>query len=324
MSATGVGGLTLGGGLGWLMRAHGLACDNLLSADVVTADGRFLTAGPTAHADLFWGLRGGGGNFGVVTSFEFRLHAVGPTLIAGPLFHPLAAAHEALRFYRDVAPTLPEALICHAALLTSPDGARLAALLPAYVGPTEAGEAAVAALRAFGPPAVDLVGPMPYHALQTIFDAAFPAGRRNYWKSGFLPGLEDAAIDLLVEGFARAPSPSATVLVEQLGGAVGRVGADATAFPHRSAPYNVVILSAWDDPAGDAANVAWARDLWTALRPFLAGGVYVNYLGDADAEGEDRVRAAYGPNHGRLAALKGAYDPANRFRSNQNIAPMAP
>jgi FAD/FMN-containing dehydrogenase len=321
ISATGIAGLTLGGGLGWLMRCHGLACDNLLSADVVTADGRFLTASATENADLFWGLRGGGGNFGVVTSLEFRLHEFGPTLIAGPLFHPLPSAKEALRAYRDLAPTLPDAVTCHVAVLTSPEGAQLAALLPAYVGPIEEGEAALAPIRAIGSPAADLVGPIPYRALQQMFDAAFPAGRRNYWKSGFLRDLDDGAIDALIDGYARVPSPYGALFLEHYGGQAGRVPADATAFPHRSAPFNLIVLAAWDDPAHDEANVAWARDLWAAMQPYAADGVYVNYLSDARQEGENRIGAAYGPNYDRLAALKRTYDPTNLFRSNQNITP---
>ena len=321
LSTTGVGGLTLGGGFGWLMRPFGLACDNLLAADVVLADGRVVTASEREHADLFWGLRGGGGNFGVVTSLEYRLHEVGPALVAGMLLHPLAAAPELLRFHRDAAPAAPDALTTLAILLTSPDGAPLAALAPAYAGPVAEGEAAVRPLRAFGAPVADTVGPMAYRDLQAMFDAGFPGGRRAYWKSGFLRGLDDGAIDALVEHFARVPSPLSAVLVEPYGGAAGRVDPGATAFPHRSAPFNLVVLSSWEDPTQDAANIGWARELWAAMGPFAAGGVYVNYLGDAAAEGGDRVRAAYGPNYGRLAALKRAYDPGNLFRSNQNIAP---
>jgi FAD/FMN-containing dehydrogenase len=321
VSGTGVAGYTLGGGLGWLMRRYGLACDNLLSADVVTADGRFLTASETENADLFWGLRGGGGNFGVVASLEYRLHEIGTTLFAGPIFHPLPAARDVFRFYRDTVPNSPDELICHIALLTSPDGAPLTALLPTYLGPLEAGEAAVKPLRSFGTPAADLAGPMPYRAVQSMFDAAFPAGRRNYWKSGFLRGLDDDAIDTLVDGFSRAPSPSAVVFIEQLGGAMSRVPVDATAFQHRTAPYNLLLVTAWDDPAEDEANIRWARDLWTAILPQTADGVYVNYLSDTRYEGENRVRAAYGPNYDRLVALKRTYDPDNLFRSNQNISP---
>jgi FAD/FMN-containing dehydrogenase len=321
VSGTGVAGYTLGGGLGWLMRRYGLACDNVLSVDVVTADGRLLTASETQHPDLFWGLRGGGGNFGVVTSFEFRLHDVGPMLVAGPLFHPVTAAREVFRFYRDTVPTSPEELICHIAMLTSPDGAQLAALIPVYVGPLGEGEAAIRHLRAYGPPAADLVGPTPYRGIQTMFDAAFPAGRRNYWKSGFLRGLDDAAIDVLVDGFSRAPSPSAVVFIEQLGGAMSRVPADATAFYHRTAPYNLLLVTSWDDPAEDETNIRWARETWAAILSHTEGGVYVNYLSDARHEGENRVHAAYGGNYERLAVVKRAYDPSNLFRTNYNVAP---
>jgi FAD/FMN-containing dehydrogenase len=322
VSTTGIAGLTLGGGFGWLMRKHGLTCDNLVSADAVTADGRLLRGSEEEHADLFWGLRGGGGNFGVVTSFEYRLHEVGPTLLAGPLFHPLAAARDLLRFYRDFAPTAPDALGCMAALLTSPDGVPLAGLVPAFAGPIAEGETAMRPLRAFGSPVADHVGPIPYRTLQMLFDPAFPAGRRNYWKSSFLRGLDDAAIDALVDHVAKVPSPHSGVAIEQFGGAVGRVEVDATAFAHRSASFNLIIFAAWDDPAQDDANIGWARELWAAMRPFAADGVYVNYLGDVRDEGEDRVRAAYGAQYDRLAALKAKYDPTNLFRVNQNITPV--
>ncbi len=321
VSGTGIAGYTLGGGLGWLMRRFGFACDNLTGADVVTADGQLVRASASEHADLFWALRGGGRNFGIVTSFEFQLHEVGPMLVAGPVFHPLAAARDVLRFYREITPSMPDALTCHAALLTSPEGAQLAALIPAYVGPVAAGEVAMRPVRSYGSPVADLVGPIPYRALQTMFDATFPAGRRNYWKSGFLRGLDDEAIDLLTDHFARTPSPHNVAFIEQCGGATGRVNPDETAFPHRTAPYNLIILAAWDDPAADAENIRWAREFWTALQPFTAGGVYVNYLSDRGLEGEDRVRSAYGPHYDRLAAIKRAYDPTNVFRVNQNIRP---
>jgi FAD/FMN-containing dehydrogenase len=319
VSGTGIAGYTLGGGFGWLMRRFGFACDNLTGADVVTADGQFVRANAAEHADLFWALRGGGGNFGVVTNFEFRLHEVGPALIAGPVFHPLAAARDVLRFYREIAPRMPDALTCHAALLTSPEGAQLAALIPAYVGPLSEGEAAVQQVRAYGSPVADLVGPIPYCALQSMFDDAFPSGRRNYWKSGFLRGLDDGAIELMVERFAQAPSPHAMVFIEQCGGAASRVSPGETAYPHRTAPYNLIILAAWSDPAQDDVHMRWARELWTALQPFVAGGVYVNYLSDQLLEGEDRVRSAYGPHYDKLVALKRKYDPSNVFRYNQNI-----
>src|SRR5215216_3642397 len=319
---TGIGGLTLGGGIGHLMRKLGLTIDNLLSCDLVTADGRLVVASEQANDELFWGLRGGGGNFGVVTSFEYQLHPVGPTVLAGPLIHSLDAAPKLFGYFRDVVPTLPDALGCMAGLLTSPEGEPLAALVPAYAGPLAEGEEVVRPLRQFGSPVADLVGPMPYQALQTIFDAAFPAGLRNYWKSSFLKGLDAAAIAVMVEHFSRAPSPHAGIAIEVFGGAVSRVSPEETAFAHRSSPFNVIIFTAWDDPAQDQENIAWARQLWAELQPFAADAVYVNYLGDVGDEGRARVRAAYGDaNYERLAALKHAYDPGNLFRMNQNIAP---
>jgi FAD/FMN-containing dehydrogenase len=322
ISTTGIAGLTLGGGFGWLMRKHGLACDNLLAADVVTADGQFLSASATEHPDLFWALRGGGGNFGVVTSFTYKLHEVGPELVAGPIFHPLSAARDVLRFYRDIALTLPDAVTCHASLLRSPDGAPLVALVPAYMGPIADGEAAVRPLRQFGSPAMDLVGPKSYQVLQTLFDGSYPAGRRNYWKSSFLRDLDDAAIDVLLDHFAQAPSPLTAVFIEQHGGAASRAGAEETAVPHRSAPFNLIITPKWDDPGQDGANITWARALWAAMQPFMAEAVYVNYLGDVRDEGQERIRAAYGAEtYDRLAAVKRRYDPANFFRMNQNITP---
>jgi FAD/FMN-containing dehydrogenase len=322
ISTTGIAGFTLGGGFGWLMRAHGLACDNLVAADVVTADGRFLQASAEEHPDLFCGLRGGGGNFGVITSFQYRLHHVGPTIVGGLIVHPLAAAREALRFYRDVTPTLPDALTCHAILRTLPDGASVLALASAYFGPIAAGEAALRPLRTFGALATDLIGPRPYKALHGQFDAAQPPGRRHYWKSGFLQGLDDAAIDVLLDHFARVPSTHSQVFVEQHGGAVPRVGPNETAVAHRSAPFNLLILASWTDLTQDEVNIAWARELWAAIQPFATEAVYVNYLGQARDEGHERIRAAYGTEtYARLAALKRQYDPTNLFRMNQNITP---
>jgi FAD/FMN-containing dehydrogenase len=324
VSTTGIAGLTLGGGFGWLTRQHGLVCDNLLSADVVTADGRFLHASAEENADLFWGLHGGGGNFGVVTSFEYRLHEVGPTILAGPVFHALDDAPALFRAFRETAATAPDALGGMAAMLTSPEGTPLAALVPVWTGPLDEGEAVLRPLRDVGSPVADLVGPMPYRTMQSLFDPAFPPGRRNYWKSGFLRNLDDAAIAVLVEHFRHAPSPYAGFGIELYGGAVGRVGPEATAFPHRTYPFNILIFTAWDDPADDAANMGWGRELWAALQPFAADGVYVNYLGDAVVEEPDRVRAAYGPAiYERLAALKRTYDPTNLFCLNQNILPAS-
>jgi FAD/FMN-containing dehydrogenase len=321
VSTTGIAGLTLGGGFGWLMRSYGLACDNLMAANVVTADGHFVRASADQNPELFWGLRGGGGNFGVVTSFEYQLHPVGPTVLAGPLFHPLDAAPKLFSYFRDASASFPDALGCMAALLTSPEGAPLSVLVPAYAGSLIEGEEVVQPLRQFGSPVADLVGPMPYLALQTIFDAAFPAGLRNYWTSSFLTGLDDVAIAVMVEHFSRAPSPHAGIAIEVFGGAVSRIGPEETAFVHRSWPFNVIIFTAWQDSAHDQANITWARELWAALQPFAADGVYVNYLGGAESEGQDRVRTAYGASYDRLAELKRIYDPTNFFHINQNIAP---
>lgn len=320
--STGVSGLTLGGGLGWLMRKHGLSCDNLLSADLVTADGRLVTASPTQDEELFWGLRGGGGNFGVVTSMEFELHPVGPNLVAGPIFHPREAGNDLFRFARDRMADQPDELLVHLGVVTGPDGTQMSAMIPAYVGPVPEGEAAVAPLKAYGAPLMDAAGPMPYLALQGLFDPAYPHGLRNYWKSAFIDRLTDELIDVLIASYASAPSPHATFFLEQMGGAINRVDAAETAFPHRGATYNFLITNAWADPAGDERNVRWVRETWAQIEPYLNGGVYVNYLSAKDMEGGDRVRAAFGANYARLAALKQQYDPQNRFRHNQNIVPV--
>jgi FAD/FMN-containing dehydrogenase len=322
VSTTGIAGLTLGGGFGWFLRLFGLACDNLLSADVVTAEGQFLTASATELPELFWGLRGGGGNFGVVTSLEYRLHPIGPVLLAGPIVHPLAAAHAALRFYREFTASAPDALQVMAVLSTSPEGIPLLALIAVYGGPVPEGERVLQPLRQFGSPAADLIGPMSYSQVQRMFDDGFPPGRRHYWKSGFLDGLDDEAIAVLVDHFTRVPSPHSGVLIEQYGGAVNRVGPSETAFAHRTSPYNLTILSGWESPTDDDANIAWTRALWAAMEPFTADAVYVNYLGETRDEGQERIRAAYGTaTYDRLAALKREYDPTNFFRMNQNIAP---
>jgi FAD/FMN-containing dehydrogenase len=315
---TGVAGLTLGGGHGFLMRAHGLACDNLLSVDVVTAAGAVLTASAEAHPDFFWGLRGGGGNFGVATSFEFRLHPV-DTVLGGLVLYPMTVAREFLRRYRDGAAAAPDTVGANLALATLPDGTPVAVLLVGCHGPLEEGERFLAPFRHFGPPLADQVAPMPYAALQRIAETFNPPGRRNYWKSDYLQELSDAAIDALVEGFAAVPAPLSHVVIEHLGGAVARVAPQETAVSYREARFNAAIIGMWDDPAADAANIAWVRAQAAALRPFATGGVYVNYLGD---EGPDRVRAAYGhEKYTRLQALKARYDPTNLFRLNQNIIP---
>ncbi len=319
-SDTGIAGLTLGGGLGWLSSKYGLTVDNLISADVVLADGRFLTASATQNQDLFWGLRGGSGNFGVVTSFEYQLHAVGPTILGGMVVYPLTKAKEMLRFYREFTRTAPDELTIYAGLLNPPDGATVAALICCYCGPLDKGEQVVRPLKSFGPPLQNMLGPIPYTAQQSLTDAALPAGSYYYTKGGFLPDLTDEAIEVFAEYAATKPSPLSAVLVQTVCGAASRVDSSATAFPHRRFPYAPVIVSQWLDTAGSDKNVGWARDFWKALQPFAGGGAYVNDLGQDD---DDRVRTAYGANFERLATLKKTYDPENLFRLNPNIKPAA-
>jgi FAD/FMN-containing dehydrogenase len=327
VSTTGIGGLTLGGGLGWLARMHGTSSDNLLSADVVTADGDLVTASVSENGDLFWGLCGGGGNFGVVTSFEYRVHPVGPEVLAGAIFHPGERAGDVLRFFRDYVADAPDELTVIAAMsIAGPapflpeeaHGKLAVALAVCYLGDLAEGERVLAPLRSFGEPLADVVGPMPYTALQSMFDQSYPEGRRNYWKSHFMDDLSDEAIEVVIEHASRMASPS-SFYFEHVGGEINRIGEDVTAFGHRDATFDFAILAAWTDPAEDDEHVGWARDFWTAIEPFSMGTVYVNNLGE---ESEDRVRAAYTPEkYERLVALKDKYDPTNLFRLNQNIRP---
>ena len=316
ISTTGVGGLTLGGGLGWLMRQHGLACDNVVSVEIVTADGEVRRASATENADLFWAVRGGGGNFGVVTTFEFRLHPM-RTLYAGMLVFPGPRAPEVLRRYRDLAISASDDLTLFAGLMTSPDGHPINAIFAAYNGSPSAGEAALKPLRDMGPVA-DQVAEMPYPALQSMLDDGFPSGLHVYWRSDFLKALPDDAIDMLCDRFSSITSPLSALLIEQFGGAVARVPADETAFAQRDALFNLAVIARWTDPATATTHTDWARQTSEAAKPFTTGGVYVNYLG---AEGADRVRAAYGAKYDRLVAVKRKYDPTNLFRTNQNIQP---
>jgi len=328
VSTTGIAGLTLGGGSGWLSRKHGFSCDNLLSADVATADGRLLTASHDENDDLFWGLRGGGGNFGIVTSFEYRVHPVGPMILGGAVFYPVEQAMDFLRFYREWTPTLPDEVGTDAAFLTAPEapfipehlqGTPMIGLALCYSGPLEGGEEAIKGLREFGPPAIDLVGPMPYTALQGMFDPFFPHGICSYWKTEYVDDLSDGAIETIISHVAKAPSALPQLHIEHQRGAVARVGRDETAFSHRDAGYRVLAVALWTDPAETEMQVEWAREGSRAIKPFSTGGVYLNFLGE---EGEDRVRAAYRPEtYARLAALKAKYDPTNFFRLNQNIKP---
>ena len=318
---TGIAGLTLSGGLGWLMRNHGLSCDNLLSADLVTAEGKLLTANATQNAELFWGLRGGGGNFGVVTSFEFQLHPVGPMVLAGMVLHPLEKAKEVLKFYRDFTANAPDEITAHVGMLTAPDGNLAIGIVACYSGAIETGERLVQPLREFGPPVLDVLQPMPYRQMQTFFEAAFPSGLHNYWKSNYMTELSNDAIETMVARYASVPSAQTFGLIEHVGGAIGRVGADETAFNHRDAQYNFSIFSLWSNPAKSDKNVTWTRDFLEAMQPFCTEALYANYMSEDDSE--DRNIAAYGgpEKYKRLVALKNKYDPTNLFRLNQNIRP---
>jgi FAD/FMN-containing dehydrogenase len=329
VSTTGIAGLTLGGGLGWLVRKHGLACDNLVSADVVTADGRLLRASRSENEDLFWGIRGGGGNLGVVTSFELQAHPVGVAL-AGLLIYPIERAREALAFYREFAAAAPDELTSAWLLFMAPPapfipkqahGAPVAAIALCYAGPLDAGERLTRPLREGAPPAVDTLRPMRYAAVQTMADVLYPPGLHHYWKSSFLKSLSDEAIETMLAWFASAPSPRTLVLVEHIGdGAASRVEPEDTAFVHRQSTFNFLATSMWSNPADSDRNIDWTQKLWEAMQPFASDGVYVNFLG---SEGDDRIKAAYGSAYERLAALKNSYDPDNFFSLNQNIEPTS-
>jgi FAD/FMN-containing dehydrogenase len=319
-SDTGISGLTLGGGFGRLGRRHGLACDNLLAAEIVTADGRQLTASASEHPDLFWGIRGGGGNFGVVTAFEYRLHSVGPTVLAGSVLYDWTRARDALRFYYEFSSTAPDELNADAVLMTSPGGERLFGISVCWCGDLDEGARVLEPLQAHLPPLEANMAPTAYLQVQSASDRLFLRGRRYYWKAQFLREISNPAIDALLAAYAGAPSASALAVLQQVGGAIARVPTSATAYAPRDAVYDCFPIAIWDDPVEDEANIQWAREFWTAMRPFSTRGVYVNALGD---EGEDRVRAAYGQNYARLVALKNQYDPTNLFRLNQNIRPTA-
>ena len=319
VSKTGIAGLALGGGVGWLVRKHGLTCDNVLSFDVVTADGALLTANAEANAELFWALRGGGGNFGVVTSFEFRAHPVA-TVLGGMILYPREHAADVLRFYRDFTQSAPEELTAYAGLLCSPDGDPVVGVIVCYCGDLAEGERVLAPLRAHGAPLLDAIGPLPFPAMQSMLDDAFPNGNQNYWKSTFLREMGDEAIAIMVDHANRATSPMSTVVIEYYGGAASRVGAADTAFAHREAQYDIGILGQWTDAADSQRHIDWTRGLADALEPFASGAYLLNFL---DVDDDDTIRAAFGGNYARLVEAKNKYDPANFFRVNYNIAPTA-
>jgi FAD/FMN-containing dehydrogenase len=319
VSTTGIAGLTLGGGQGWLSGKYGLTLDNLLAVDVVTADGELRHASAVENPDLFWALRGAGANFGVVTSFEYQLHPVGPTVLGGMVVHPLDRARDVLRFYRDFVAGEPDELTTYAAFLTTPDGTQVIALVTCYAGELAEGERAVEPLRHFGTPVMDTIGPMPYTAVQGIITEASPPGRRNYWKSTMLRQITDEVIEALVDFAGQVPSPFSAIAIADAHGAYTRVAPDATAYAHRDLPFDLIILSSWTDTTNDESNVNWARGLYEAVRPHAPAGVYVNDLDRDETMG--RVRDAYGVNYERLLALKATYDPTNVFRMNHNIQP---
>ena len=331
VSETGITGLTLGGGFGWLTRRYGLTIDNLLSVDVVTADGQLRKASQTENPDLFWALRGGGGNFGVVTSFEFRLFPVGPMVMLAAPFYPATKAREALRFFREYMSTAPEELFALAVFWTLPEGPAfpterqgepVVVFVAVYTGPVEEAARVVQPLREFDTPIVDLSGPLPWLEMQRFYNEDYPDGMLYYWKSIYLDTLSDEAIDALVARSVERPSSRSNVDVWYLGGAYSRVAPDATAFGRRDAEVMIGVEANWTDPSLSDANVRWARDVISHLRPFSSGGSYVNFGGFSD-EGEQVVEDVYSRNLTRLAEIKHKYDPANLFRVNHNIAPTA-
>jgi FAD/FMN-containing dehydrogenase len=326
-STTGVAGLTLGGGFGWTTRKLGLTVDNLLSADVVTADGKLVRAGQDENEDLFWALRGGGGNFGVVTSFEFKLHPLGPEVLSGLIVHPLDQARELLPAYRRIAKEAPDELTVWVVMRKAPPlpflptewhGKEVLVFAVCYSGDMKAGEKAVQPLRALGKPIADVVSPHPFTGWQAAFDPLLTPGARNYWKSHDFTDLSDAAIGVVLDAVSNLPTPECEVFLAHIGGAMARVPADATPFPNRDAHFIMNVHTRWRDKAQDQACVAWARRLFEATAPFASGSVYVNFMPDDEG---DRVQKAYGPNYRRLAQIKRRYDPDNLFRMNQNIRP---
>lgn len=317
VSKTGIAGLTLGGGLGWLMGKYGLACDNLIEAEVVTAEGKVVRANADENPDLLWGLRGGGGNFGIVTEFVYQLHVLEP-MIGGLILHPLEHAKDVLQFYRETTPTLPDELVMVAAILVAPDGNPVSGLAVGYNGDPSAAEKALAPIRKFGKPLADMIQEVPYVQHQSMLDDAYPSGLFHYWKAGFMEKIADESIDIMIEKFKSRPSPLSHLLIEHMHGAAARVSPTDTAFAHRLNHYNFGALTIWPEARETESNMKWLQQFWQEMQPYHSGRAYVNYLSQ---EGADRVREAYGQNYDRLANLKKKYDPTNFFRFNQNIPP---
>ncbi len=326
-STTGIAGLTLGGGFGWLSRKYGLTVDNLESAEVVTAAGEVIRASATEHPDLFWALRGGGGNFGIVTRFEFRLHPVGPNLLSGLIVYPFAEAKSVLQQYRDFAKTAPDELTVWVVMRKAPPlpflpeevhGKEVVVLALLYAGEPTQGEAIIDPLRQFGTPVGAHVGVQPYADWQQAFDPLLTPGARNYWKSHNFANLDDGLLDVLIDSVRNLPSPHCEVFIASLGGATSRPSADSSAYGQRDAQFLMNVHGRWENAAEDQLGISWSRDLFQAAAPFASGGVYINFM---TADEGDRVRAAYGDNYERLARVKQQYDPGNLFRTNQNIIP---
>jgi FAD/FMN-containing dehydrogenase len=328
VSSTGVAGFTLGGGIGWLVRKYGLSLDNLRSVDVVTAEGKLVSASMSENSDLFWGVRGGGGNFGIVTSFEFQLHPVGPMVMGGLILHRGSDAEGFLRFFRDYIKSVPDDLTTLMVFITAPPlpfipsdlvGTHMLAVAVCYVGPVEEGKKVLEPLKKFGNPVADLIEEMPYVFLQSFLDDTAPPGIRNYWKTAYLKALDDETIRTYLKFGEKIPSPMSSIHIHQLGGQMSRVRDDATAFSNRDAAFALNIVSAWLEAGDDDKNINWTRDLFNEMQKFSTGAAYLNFLGE---EGQERVMAAYGKEkYERLAALKKKYDPTNLFHMNQNIKP---
>ena len=326
-STTGIAGLTLGGGFGWLSRKHGLTADNLLSAEIVTANGDTLVCSSTENPDLFWGIRGGGGNFGIVTSFEFQLHPVGPEILSGFIVHPFSAAGDVLRFYREFSARAPDNLTVWVIMRKAPPlpflpeeahGTEVLILAAVYVGAIDEAEEALKALREHGNPIADVIGPHRFTDFQAVFDPLLTPGARNYWKSHDFVALSDDLLDATLPFVQTLPSPECEVFFAQMGGATSRIPADATAYRHRDAEFIMNVHGRWQDAADDEACTAWCRDLFDAATPHATGGVYVNFMTEEETE---RVKSAYGESYDRLVQLKNTYDPENFFRLNQNVRP---
>lgn len=317
ISVTGIAGLTLGGGIGWLMGRYGLSCDNLVSVDIVTADGRFITASHTENQDLFWGIRGGGGNFGIVTSFEYKVYPISQVL-AGLILWPFDKIKEVLNLYKEFTRKEPDELGTIFAVATLPNGIQVAGLAVCYTGDIEDGKKVLAPLREFGSPIADTIGPMPYNKAQQMLNETAPSGKLNYWKSAYLKELSEQVIDTIISHSKDKPSPITMVHIWSQHGKANKIKTEETAFSNRNYQYNFHIVSIWENSSESENNLHWSRTFWKAMEPFMTNQIYLNFIG---SEEESKIKAAYGENYERLVALKNKYDPTNLFRVNQNIKP---